>query len=524
MDLWLRGGLIVDGTGRPPFRGSVGICGDTIEIVTDALPDDLSLEIDCTGLIVTPGFVDIHTHSDLSFFADPQANSKVAQGVTTEVVGNCGFSAFPADARRRAELSQLLRGISSQDVDILWKDFDGYATILGDRRPIMNVAPLVGHGAIRIAASGLADIPMTEELMARQVGLLNAALDQGAFGLSTGLTYVPSGFATPEEIHELARVVRAHGALYATHARATAGFGAFSEAIEVARTTGARVQFSHVALNDPQTWGQAANVLAEFQAAVDASVDVRYDVYPYEASSSSLSQYLPGWTQQAGEEGLRSLIRDRRLFARAQKELALGLYGTIPWRWDRVVISLAGEGDEDLVGTTVADAASSRAVGPEELVLDLCARHGNSTQVILFYRHERDVADFLAHPLAIIGSDGSAMSVAAGGRPHPRNFGAHARLLERYVVDTGRLTLAEAVHKSTAAAADRIGIPDRGRISAGARADIVVLDLNAIRERATWHLPCQLAEGVKHVWINGESVVTDEMFTGTRPGRVLRRG
>lgn len=523
MTTWLRGGVIVDGSGGAPFIGHIGIRGDRITaVVPGVLPDDVN-EIDCTGLVITPGFIDIHTHSDASYLLHSSPTSKIMQGVTTEVVGNCGFSAFPINPRRRGALEQFLRGLGISGIKTTWTDFDGYATALAATQPITNVAPLVGHGALRIAEIGADDRAVTPDRLARMITSLHAALEQGAFGMSSGLTYVPSCFADAAEIHALAVVLQQHDALYATHSRALPGFDTFDEAIDVGRSTGVRVQFSHIALNDPRMWGRANEVLGRFNAAAADGVDVKYDIYPYDASASALTQYLPSWAQENGECGLGALLDDKEAFQRACDDLARGLFGTIPWEWDRVMISLAGGDDAGLAGQVVSHAAAERGVTPEQLCVWLCARYGNQVQVTLFYRMDADVAAFLADPLAVIGSDGSALPVTTPGCPHPRNFGAHARLLQRYVRERGGLTFPDAVHKSTKAAAERLGIRDRGLITPGAYADLAVLHLPAIRETATWTQPCRLAQGVQRVWVNGEQVIVDGELTSARPGQVLRR-
>lgn len=525
-DVILRNGTVVDGTGSPAKIASVAIAGDTIvDILPAALPIDGVDVIDCSGLVIAPGFLDIHTHSDLSLIADPSAPSKIMQGVTTDVVGNCGFSAFPAHPRRSRLLRDFLRGLGTSTVDISWQDLDGYADQFVTAAPIMNIAALVGHGSLRIAASGLGDVPMSGDVLRKMDDLLEQALDQGAFGLSTGLSYVPSRFATPDEIHRLAATVAAYDGLYATHARAHRhSLAMIDEAIEVGRGTGVRTQFSHIALNDPARWGQAESLISRFVKAADAGVCVRYDIYPYAASASSLTQYIPGWLQDAGQDGIHEMLSSAATRRLARTELAQGLYGTVPWSWDRVLIAFAGPDDDDLEGLNVAEASELRRCSPEDVVLDLCSRHGNSVQVILFYRHESDVTEFLAHPLSMLGSDGSALPVATPGRPHPRHFGAHARLLRKYVTETRTLTLEDAVHKATGAPARQLGLTDRGVLKAGMRADITVFDLATFRDNATWTAPQQLASGVRDVWVNGVRTLASGRLTGDRAGRLLRHG
>ncbi|GAB3585067.1 D-aminoacylase [Amycolatopsis endophytica] len=524
-EVWLRGGLIADGSGGSLFEGDVVLRADRIvEVIPGEGPDSgAGRVVDCRGKVVAPGFIDIHTHSDASFLLDHSAPSKIMQGVTTEVVGNCGFSAFPVEPSRRGQLEEFLKGLGIPRIPTSWVDFEGYVNAVTACRPVMNVAALVGHGALRIAATGSGSANLTAESRGRMVALLRNALEQGAFGLSTGLTYVPSAFAGPAELHELGRVVAEADALYATHARATTGFDAFEEAFEFGRQTGARVQFSHVALNDPQAWGRAGDVLGRFEEVEREGVDIKFDIYPYNASASSLTQYLPAWLQEDGEEAIAVRLRDKREYERARSGLSEGLFGSIPWDWNRVLVSLAGSGDEDLEGMTVQDASARRGVTPEDLCLRLCARHGNRAQVVLFYRVESDVRAFLQHRLAILGSDGSALSETAPGRPHPRNFGAHARLLQRYVVEEQFLSASEAIYKSTLAAAERVGIADRGRLAPGAMADVAVFDLPNVREVGTWTDPCRLASGVSDVWVNGTAVVAGGTFTGACPGRVLTR-
>ncbi|MFD4191828.1 N-acyl-D-amino-acid deacylase family protein [Amycolatopsis thermoflava] len=514
----------MDGTGAPAFTGDVAFSGDRILSVTrTAGTASPAREIlDCEGLVVAPGFIDAHTHSDISFFLYPDADSKITQGVTTEVVGNCGFSAFPVRDERREMLEEFVRGLGFPRVPVRWRDYSEYAGELQRQQPATNVAALVGHGALRIAVSGSHDVVTDEDLLGAMARELREALEQGAFGLSTGLTYVPSRFITPPEKNRLLEVVRDHDGLYATHARADPGLAPFAEAIRLCSTTGTRLQYSHAALNDPADWGRAEEVVRLFEIAVEHGVDARYDVYPYAASASALTQYLPAWLQERGESAMRKSLADEVVRRAAALDLSRGLFGRIPWDWSRVLISLAGQDDRDLEGRTVREAAAARDCTPERLVVRLCGRYGNSAQVALFYRSEADVAEFIRHDLSTIGSDGSSLPLTAPGRPHPRNYGAHARVLERYVAD-GTLTLEKAVHKCTQAVADRLRLRDRGVLAEGAYADIIVFDPGRTRETATWTRPNSLAAGMRGVWVNGRPAVLHEQPTGVRAGVVLRR-
>jgi N-acyl-D-aspartate/D-glutamate deacylase len=348
--------------------------------------------------------------------------------------------------------------------------------------------------------------------------LLDDAMAQGAFGLSTGLTYVPSMYGPTEEIVDLARVVARHGGLYSTHARASDGEAAsVEEAIAIGRGSGVRVQYSHVAINHPERWGRAQDVLDVFRRGRADGVDVAYDVYPYDASSSALTQYLPEWVQAGGIDALRVRLADAATRRRAVAETAAGWYGGIPWLWERVVVSQCE--DASLVGRTLAALSDE----PADLVLRLCESYGNEVKVVLFYRTEEDMLAFLSDPLATVGSDGNAIALDQGAdRPHPRHFGCFPRVLGRYVRERGALALAEAVRKMTAAPAERLDLRDRGRLAEGLAADLVAFDADEVADRATFVDPCRPPRGILHVAVGGELVVDGGTQTGARPGRVLR--
>lgn len=523
-DLVIRNAVLLDGTGSPARPGDIGVVGDRIAAVGQLPPTaEAGRSIDAAGRVLSPGFIDIHTHSDLSLVEDGAGESKLRQGVTTEVVGNCSFAAFPIEPTRRdLHADHLARATAA--VVPWWKDLDGYAAALEATGIALNVAPLAGHGTLRVAAMGVDQRPPTTAELARMEADLTAALEQGAFGMSTGLTHVPSAYGDFDEVAALARILAAHGALYATHSRASGDGerGSVGEAIDLGRATGVTVEFSHMAINDPDRWGTGGHLMALLEDARDDDIDIFFDVYPYHASSSSLTQYLPPWVQAGGSDALRRRMADPEQRARALRDMTQGWFGGIPWLWDRFVISHSPDGFG--VASSLAQLAEESGTDPYELTLQLCERYGNELQVVLFYRTEEDMETFLAHPLSVVGSDGNAIPLhQPTARPHPRSFGTFPRVLGRYTRDRGVLELADAVRKMTAEPARRLGLTDRGVIREGAVADLVVFDPATVRDNADFGLAPEAPTGIDIVLVAGQVVVEDGALSADRPGRVLRR-
>ena len=527
LDIIIRQGTIVDGTGRNAYRADVGIRGSNIETIGDLEAASAPDVLDATGLCVSPGFIDMHTHSELSLMEDPRGESKIRQGVTTELVGNCGLSPFPF-SEHGARMSPARAAYSAEIQDIDWVDLAGYADRINRQGSAINVAPLVGHGSIRETVMGFENREPTDNELEGMRRLLVEAMDQGAFGLSTGLTVVPGCYANTAEIVALGETVAASGGIMAVHGRFWADwhFKAAEEAVEIGRCARVPVHMAHLAIIDSRYWGQAERLAHVLDEAVERGVDVTFDVYPYVAAGSGLSQMLPGWVQEGGLEQMLSRMRDPKTRKRLLADVNRGWFRGIPWAWDTFVIASPGsKGDLRWVGRSIQQIAEEWSVEPSEAYIRLIEISEDGAHLVIFNRTEEDMQHFLQHCLSMIGSDGNAVSVDGPGSRalvHPRFYGAHARVLGRYVRDLKLLTLEEAVHKMTGRPAERLGLIGRGRIEKGHVADLALFDPQTVSDRATFEEPHQYAVGVPHVLVNGIWTIRDGEHTGALPTGVIR--
>ncbi|TDD81321.1 D-aminoacylase [Actinomadura darangshiensis] len=507
IDLLISGGTLVDGTGAEPRRADVAVEGGQVVEVGGLAGLSAVRTMDASGHVVAPGFVDVHTHSDLTLLSGPEAQSAVRQGVTTVVVGNCGLGVTPVAADPGA--LRAAAGYLDLDPSVRWEwnDLPGYLSALDAARPSVNVAALVAHTPLRAAAVGFGDRPADAVALDRMRGLLGDALGAGAAGVSTGLVYAPVCYAREDELEALGRTAAAHGKLFAWHVRDYADglLDSVRQALRVAAATGCRTQISHLVAVGRRNHGSVARALELIDAARDAGLDVALDVYPYLAGNAPLSQLLPAWAQEGGEGPMRARLTEPDVRARIRDE-----WRDMPNSWDDIAVG--------------GRALTELAADPRDLALDLVAEHGNGVQMVAGGRSERDLADALTHPAAVIGSDGQALDPdgpTGQGTPHPRSFGCYPRLFAEYV-RTGRIGLADAVRKCTSAAAERAGLAGRGTLRPGAAADIVVFDPARIADRATFAAPQRYPEGIRAVVVAGRAVVEDGAHGGARPGEILR--
>jgi N-acyl-D-amino-acid deacylase len=517
---------VLDGTGAPARRADVGVRGDRIESVGDLAQERAGRTLDVTGLTVTPGFIDIHSHSDWRLWGNRRAESKIRQGVTTEVVGNCGFSPAPVSDEFRGEMRSFALYVP-EGMDFSWSSTRDYLRHYEDEGVALNVVQLIGHGTLRLAAMGFARRPPTTREQATMERLMDESMADGAAGLATGLIYAPGSYAATDEIVGIAR--RAGGArrgFYASHIRGEGAtlLDAVREAIQVGREAGLPVQVSHIKAAGRPHWGRVKDALALIDAARAEGLDVRADVYPYTASSTSLRTLMPDWVLEGGIEAMLGRLTDPASRARIRAEISGGA-GLLSRGigWEDVMIANA-PARPDAQGRRVSEIAAARGQDPLDAAFDLLADEAGRGSVILFQLDEADFRRALAHPQVMIGSDGSSLAVEgvmAAGKPHPRSYGTFPRVLGHYARDEKLISLPEAVRKMTGLPADRLGLADRGVLRPGARADVVAFDAATIIDRATYEEPHRYAAGVSHVLVNGRVVVEGGEHTGALPGRVL---
>jgi len=531
LDLLVTNARIVDGTGAPARDGAVAIAGGRIVEVLDAAGATAAAPraarvIDAKGRVVAPGFIDMHSHSDMPLVTDGNAQSKIRQGVTTEVIGESG-SIAPQTAPTATQP---------------WTDFAGYFGVLEKQGIAVNLLSYVGLGTVRELVVGSADRVPTAEELTRMQGIVSAAMQQGAAGVSTGLIYPPNAYATLDELVALATPAAAVGGRYASHLRHDGK--RLREGIEEAVAIGERaklpVHVFHVKVTGQQNFGRMKEVVEIVEAARARGVRVTADVYPYVASSTSLTATLPQWVMDGGADALVKRLSDRATRARIKRDME-----DPNATWDNryqsagtwANVQLASIGRQRGVATTtenpnakyegmrVADAARAAGKDPFEFVFDLLRDTRGSVGCVYFIMSEDDVKLAMRQPWVAIGSDGSALAVEGplrSGVPHPRNFGTFPRVLAKYVREEKVITLEEAIRKMTSLPAATLNLPDRGAIAPGKWADLVIFDPATVADKATFEQPFQYPVGIDTVIVNGQVVLDNGTHTNARPGKVLR--
>ena len=520
LDLLIKGGTVIDGTGAPGRRADVAVRDGRIVSVGEVGTGSGARTIDATGRFVSPGFIDIHSHSDESVLINSAMESTVHQGVTTVVAGNCGGASAPVMGLAAEELD---RDIARYDLERTWTSFAEYAATVDRSETAINFSSLVGHGTLRMCVMGADDRAPTKGELAAMQALLAAALEDGAVGLSTGLIYPPSAYGTTDEISALATVVREHDGLYASHIRNEGDdlFAAIEENLEIGRRSGVRVQLSHHKASQQRNWGKVKGSTALIERAQAAGVDVIADQYPYTASSTGLSVTIPKWAHAGGSVALCERLGDP-----AVRQRIRGEYTETERNWQHIVIARAMHHSE-WSGKSVAELATAAKQDPLEWTCDALIEHDGAIDIIHHSMDEDDVRYVMAKPWICAGSDSRANAPygpLSFGKPHPRSYGTFPRILGHYARDERVITLEDAVRKMTSLTASRLKLRDRGVVREGAWADLVVFDPERIIDAATYDDPHRYPVGIDHVIVNG-GVATDHGETlAQRHGRFLRLG
>ncbi|MBV9577704.1 MAG: D-aminoacylase [Chloroflexi bacterium] len=534
-DLLIRGGTLVDGSGSPGVQADVAIRGDRVVAVgADAARDAAahSETLDAGGLVVAPGFIDLHSHADHTLPTYPRATNSITQGVTTEVVGLCGFSVAPvaADPARAAQLRELAGGFGPY-LEWNWHTYDDYLNQLESAAPAVNVAPLVGHHALRILAMGMEDRPPTPSELAVMRGALADALNHGAWGMSTGLVYAPGAYATRDELLDLGQELARVDGLYVSHLRDEADglVGAIDEALSIGSQLGIRTQISHLKITARRNAGRIGGAISRLEEARQRGARVHADVYPYVAGSTYLHQVVPAWVKAGGLGPMvdRLRIQEQRQRIRHAIELDDGSWANhvaAAGGWHNILItSVQNPARRDAEGRRVAELASASGSDPLDYTLDLLIDDRGATTMVVFHMDEVDMRTALSWRWSAVGSDQLGVTGPAA-RVHPRAYGTFARVLGWGVRDAHLFPLETAVYRMTGLPAAILGLRDRGQLAPGAVADVVLLDPHAVADAATYEQPTLPARGIEHVLLAGEFAVESGTPARLDRGRVLRRG
>ncbi len=523
-DLILRRALVFDGSGAPPHHADVAVQGETILEVGPNLVGYGGTEVDLAGLALAPGFIDVHSHTDLVLLVNPRAESKIRQGVTTEVVGQDGGSIGPWTDEQWEQTRDGYR--ARYDADIDFRDLDGFFRRLERDAASVNLASMVGAGTVRRYVIGDGDRPADAAELRRMVSLVEDALRAGACGLSTGLEYIPGAFATLDELVALATPLRATGLPYSTHMRNEDDqlLAAIEEALNVGRLGGVPVQIAHLKAQGQRNWWKADSALDLLQRARTDGIDVMFDRYPYVAYSTGLGSLFPVWSRDGGTEAFLARLGDEEQRAVIERDVRAKVQKLGSWN----AVQITSTRSDALAwarGRRLGELAAERGEEPYRLLERIIIDDRNGAGMVGFGMSEENTAKFLRHPLGMICSDAGARATygaLSSGTPHPRAYGTFPRVLGFYSRERELMPLETAIHKMTAMPATRLQLHGRGLVAAGAYADLVAFDPSTVVDNATFEHPHQYPTGVTHVWVNGTFVIRDGEHTGARPGRVLR--
>ena len=526
LDLLIKNCQVVDGSGKPAYQADVAVVGERIVQIAPKIEQEAARVIDATGLTLAPGFIDAHTHSDVPLLIDNRAHSRVYQGVTTDVMCNCGSSPAPLLGAAREDFDREY-GPAGLEAD--WTDMAGYLSRLQRPGIGINVVALVGHNQVRASVIGYDDVQPTSEQQKQMEKLVAESMEQGAHGMSSGLYYPPGIFAKTEEVIGLAKVVARYGGIYSTHIRSESDglFDAVREALEIGEKAQIRVEISHLKLEGYHNYGGYNQLMELIDDANRRGLVVGCDQYPYAASSTWMGSILPYWAQAGGGAVIGERLKDPQVRAKIRKEY---VENRVDWdnragasQWDEILIVESFEHPE-WIGKNVLELAETQGKDPLDCAMDMMSVSGGGPSCVFFDQLEDNVRRIIQHPAVVTGSDGAAMSpegILGAMKGHPRSYGTFPRVLGKYVREEKILTLETAVRKMTSMTAERFGIKERGMIREGYFADLVLFDAAKIIDRATFTDPQQYPAGIPYVFVNGKCTVDQSVYSGALAGKVL---
>lgn len=529
-DLVIRDGIVVDGTGSPWFKNDIGVKEGKIARI-GKIKEKGEIEIDATGRVVSPGFIDLHNHSDITILAYPDAESYIMQGVTTAVVGNCGLSMAPVNPDNVDLLKMYLSPFLAKGFDYGWdwRTLGEFYEKVEKEGTAMNLVPLVGQGTVRLAVKGFEPGEASKEELEEMKRLVAQSMEEGAFGMSTGLIYPPGSYAKTEEIIELAKVVAEYGGIYTTHMRNESKhlIEAVEEAIRIGERAGIPVEISHHKASGKPNWGKIYATLRLMERARKRGVEVHCDVYPYTAGSTTITALLPNWALEGGVHKMIERLRDKEIRERIRKEIEDDIMEGENFLkaagWDGILISQCRV--KEYEGKTLEEILRERGTfdNPYEGLFDWLIEIKGDAAMVLFLMDEEDVKHVLSNPLSSVISDSWVTAPYAGGKPHPRAYGTFPRVLGKYVREEKLLSLEEAIRKMTSQPAGKVRLKGRGLIKEGFWADLVIFDPETIVDKATYQDPHQYPEGIDYVIVNGQITVDHNKLTGKRAGEVIKK-
>lgn len=515
-DILIRGGLVIDGSGDEGFQADIGVLNGRISRIGDLSRATGKRTIDAEGLVVAPGFIDMHNHSDSSLLAEPKCQSMIRQGVTTMVLGEGGSMGPTRDTSRP------------------WKYLGGYFDHVEEKGVAANICSYVGQTQIWTYVKGEAIEPASDADIEAMAAEVDRAMRDGAMGLSTSLLMPPSSEIRSDQLIELAKAASKYGGIYSTHIR-DEGMGVFraiEEAINVGKGADIRVDIIHMKIAEQELWGQMKEVIAMIDRARGDGYDIRAHVYPYNAGQNNLRAIVPPWAHDGGNEKMLERLRDPAMRAKMRTDIENGLpgwynhYTAVGSDWSRMLlVGFSQPQNKPFIGKRMSELIEARGGDPIDVFFDVLLEENGSVRTVYFHHDEKDMLYALKQPYVSVGSDGSAISPDgqyASQHPHPRYYGTFPRVLGRFVREQKALTLPEAIHKMTSMNADKISILDRGLLKEGFQADITLFDADTVIDKASFEDPHQYPEGIPYVIVNGEVVLDDGEHTGALPGVVIR--